>query len=92
MKIFDRGFAAKLHQCERAIILGALIACGALSACTSPEATRSRGQGPGGDVGNRTAVVKMHEGSQPFWKTPKHIAGEHPPLEPARQAERLSRP
>ena len=92
MKMFDRGFAPKLHQCERAIILAALIACGALSACTSPEATRSRGQGPGGDVGNRTAVVKMHEGSQPFWKTPKHIAGEHPPLEPARQAERLSRP
>jgi hypothetical protein len=92
MKILDRGFAAELHQYERAIINAALIACGALSACTSPEATRSRGQGPGADVGNRAAVVKMHEGSQPFWKTPKRIAGEHPPLAPARQAEGLSRP
>jgi len=91
MKIFDRGFAAKLHQCERAIILAALIACGALSACASPEASRSRGQGPGADVGNRPRVVRMHEGSEPFWKTPKHIPGEHPPLEPARQADRLSR-
>jgi hypothetical protein len=77
---------------QREIIAAMLCACGALSACTSPEATRSRGQGPGADVGNRTSVVKMHEGSEPFWKTPKRIPGEHPPLEPARQAERLSRP
>jgi hypothetical protein len=84
--------AAERHQRQRAVIVAALIACGALSACTSPEATRSRGQGPGGDVGNRTPIVKMHEGSDPFWKTPKRIPGEHPPLEPARQADRLSRP
>jgi hypothetical protein len=79
------------NQCARTIIIATLMACGA-SACTSPEATRSRGQGPGADVGNRAPVVKMHEGSEPFWKTPKRIAGEHPPLEPARQADRLSRP
>ena len=74
------------------IAIATLIACGALPACTSPEATRSRGQGPGADVGNRPAVVNMHEGSDPFWKTPRRIPGEHPPLEPARQADRLSRP
>ena len=74
------------------IVIAALIAAGALSGCTSPEATRSRGQGPGADVGNRPAVVNMHEGSDPFWKTPKRITGEHPPLAPASQADRLSRP
>jgi len=38
-----------------------LFAACALAGCTSPETTRVRGQGPGGDVGNRPAVVKMHE-------------------------------
>lgn len=69
-----------------------VIACAALAGCASPEATRTRGGGRGADVGNRPIVVKMHEGSQPFWKTPQRIAGEHPPLESARQADTLSRP
>ena len=77
---------------QRTIIIATLVACGALPACASPEATRSRGQGPGADLGNRPRVVRMHEGSDPFWKTPRRITGEHPPLEPARQADRLSRP
>ena len=77
---------------ESKIVIAMLIGCAALPACTSPETTRSRGQGPGADVGNRPPVVKMHEGSEPFWKTPKRIPGEHPPLEPASQADRLSRP
>ena len=63
----------------------------ALAACTSPETGRSRGGGPGADVGNRGKVVEMHEGSLPFWKTPKIITAKHPPLEPASQADRLSR-
>ena len=42
----------------------------ALSACTSPEATRQRAGGPGADVGNRRDVVEMHEGSEPYWRTP----------------------
>jgi hypothetical protein len=92
MKILERGLPAKQQHHKSAIIVAALLAAAALTACASPEATRTRGQGPGADVGNRAAVVKMHEGSQPFWKTPQRIAGEHPPLEPARQAERLSRP
>ena len=76
---------------EWKIIVAALIVCGALPACTSPEATRSRGQGPGADIGNRKQVVKMHEGSDTFWKTPRRPNVEHATLEPARQADRLSR-
>ena len=72
----------------------ALIAVAALvfslAACASPETTRTRG-GPGADVGNRAKVVEMHEGSQPFWKTPKLIPSKSPPLEPANQADKLSR-
>ncbi len=44
-------------------------------ACESPEATRTRGGGPGGDVGNRDAVVELHEGSRPFYQTPLRGAG-----------------
>jgi hypothetical protein len=69
-----------------------LIVCVAVAACVSPETTRSRGQGAGADVGNRTARVRMHEGSDPFSKTPERIAGDHPPLESARQARTFDRP
>ena len=62
-----------------------------LVGCASPETTRTRGGGPGADVGNRGKYVEMHEGSQPFWKTPKIIPAKHPPLEPANQAHELSR-
>ena len=34
-----------------------------LAGCTSPEAERVRGGGPGADVGNRGTPVVMHEGS-----------------------------
>jgi len=68
-----------------------LVGCVAVAACTSPEATRTRGDGPGADVGNRRKTVNLHEGSDPFWKTPNRIPGEqHPPLAPARQAQQLS--
>jgi len=67
-----------------------LIAFTALAACVSPEATRTGG-GRGADVGNRTKVVEMHEGSQPFWETPQIITTKHAPLEAARQAYELSR-
>ena len=62
-----------------------------LTACGSPEATRLRSGGPGADVGNRGEVVMMHEGSRPFWDTPRLIGSAGPPLEPASQADRLSR-
>jgi hypothetical protein len=41
-----------------------------LGACTSPEASRTRGGGVGGDVGNRDAVVEIHAGAQPYYHTP----------------------
>ena len=39
-------------------------------ACASPEATRTRGGDRGADVGNRTPVVEMHAGAQPYHQTP----------------------
>ena len=62
-----------------------------LAACTSPEATRARGGGPGADKGNRGDVVLMHEGSRPYAGTPRLIPTEPPPLDGARQAHKLSR-
>ena len=61
-----------------------------VAGCTSPEATRTRGGGHGADVGNRSDVVEMHEGSQPFYGTPKLIPTKHPSLAPASQAAELS--
>ena len=75
------------------IAFGALlVACITIAGCESPEATRTRGGGPGGDTGNRPAVVKMHEGSRQYWETPVAIPGESATLEPARQAQQLSQP
>ena len=62
-----------------------------LAGCASPEAGRQRGGGAGADVGNRSKFVRMHEGSDPFYKTPKLIGSPPPPLTGARQAEQLSR-
>jgi len=43
----------------------------AIAACaTSPEAARARGGGPGADPGNHGAVVQMHAGNKPYYKTP----------------------
>jgi hypothetical protein len=71
------------------ILLTTFLFC--LAGCASPETTRTRGGGPGADGGNRGKVVEMHEGSRPFWKTPQLIPAKHPPLEPAAQADELSR-
>jgi hypothetical protein len=68
-----------------------IVATIAAAGCTSPEAQRQRGGGPGGDIGNRPALVKMHEGSRQYWKTPLRI-GEAMPVDPAEQARQLSMP
>lgn len=68
-----------------------LIACLAFTGCVSPETRRTRGDGPGGDVGNRSPAVRMHEGSDPYWLTPDRTPGAPPPLRPARQARDHSR-
>jgi hypothetical protein len=70
-------------------IIFLLVLC-AVAACASPETGRLRG-GPGADTGNRTKVVRMHEGADPFYKTPNLIRGQPPPLASARQADQLSR-
>jgi hypothetical protein len=67
-----------------------LVAMCVVVACASPEAGRARGA-PGADMGNRTKVVRMHEGADPFYKTPKLIRAQNPPLTPARHADQLSR-
>jgi hypothetical protein len=72
-------------------VVALVIACTSVGACASPEVTRARGGGPGADIGNRRQHVEMHEGALPFWKTPDRIGREHPSLEPARQADELSR-
>jgi hypothetical protein len=72
-------------------LFGLLIVISALAACTSPETTRTRGGGPGADIGNRGQILQMHEGSKPFEKTPKLIPAQHPPLAAANQADQLSR-
>jgi len=53
----------------RLILLIGLLALG-LAACSRPEATRTRGGAPGADVGNRSPVVEMHQGAQPYFQTP----------------------
>lgn len=71
------------------IIAVAVVVCA--SACSSPETERTRGDGPGADAGNRGAVVLMHEGSRPYAGTPRLIPTPPPPLDPANQADALSR-
>jgi len=53
---------------RRAPLLG-LALLGLLVACDSPEASRSRGMGAGGDVGNR-GRIELHGGSQMYYGTP----------------------
>jgi hypothetical protein len=65
----------------RSALLLALLAAG-LAACESPEARRTRGAGPGADVGNRRPVVDMHQGAQPYYKTPCVIIQDQCPKSP----------
>lgn len=72
----------------RIVLTAAAIALIALG-CSSPEAARTRGGGPGGDVGNRGRVVQMHEGSRPFQDTPRLVQHGLEDLGPAQQARLL---
>jgi hypothetical protein len=56
---------------RRAVL--AVLAALAVAGCASPEARRTRGGGPGADIGNRSRVVDLHEGADPFYKTPRLI-------------------
>jgi hypothetical protein len=41
-----------------------------LAACSSPEASRTRGGGPGADVKNWNHPVELHAGAEPYHDTP----------------------
>jgi hypothetical protein len=62
-----------------------------VAGCTSPETNRTRGGGPGADLGNRGSIVRMHEGAKPYENTPRMIPAKPPPLDSANQADQLSR-
>lgn len=71
-------------------VLLALLIGSAAAGCTSPEAKRSRGGGPGADPQNRPATIRVHEGSRQFWETPLRISVQHPPLDGALQAQQTA--
>jgi hypothetical protein len=53
--------------------LGVLLLVGALlAAACSPEATRLRNGGPGGDIGNRSAEPELHGRINPYYETPRY--------------------
>ena len=54
----------------------------AVAACTSPEASRTRGGGPGADVRNRDPIVEMHGGSKMYHETPCLLPDEKCPSPP----------
>jgi hypothetical protein len=74
-----------------------LLVSGALAVlvigCNSPEATRMRSGGSGGDIGNHGQVVQMHEGARPYWSTPERLAKNvgMRDLGPAPPSDRASR-
>ena len=47
-----------------------LCAIGLMACGRSPEASRTRGGGPGADPGNHAAVVQIHAGAKMYYKTP----------------------
>ena len=53
---------------RRRLALTITLVC--LAACASPEASRVRGGGPGGDPGNHDRVVDVHAGARMYYRTP----------------------
>ena len=55
-----------------------IILCMGVCSC-SPEAQRTRGGGPGADIGNRDATVQLHGDVPPeqriFYRTPRKEVG-----------------
>ena len=60
------------------LTIAALAALFIVAGCTSPEANRVRGGGPGADMGNRGDVVRMHAGAEPYYETPQLIGARAP--------------
>ena len=55
----------------RRVVAIALIVTGLAAAGCSPEASRSRGGGPGADVGNWGSPVEIHGKTEPSYQVPK---------------------
>ena len=55
-----------------------LLLCVLTVAACSPEATRSRGSGPGGDIGNHSAVPEIHGTVNPYYETPRYVVTPTP--------------
>jgi hypothetical protein len=62
----ERSEGAKAPPGTRRLVVGLLL----LAACASPEAARTRGDGPGADVGNHRTPVEIHAGANPYHDTP----------------------
>ncbi|HZU05077.1 MAG TPA: hypothetical protein VFB73_03820 [Chloroflexota bacterium] len=58
---------------QRRLLAALTVAIGLVLAC-SPEAERTRGGGPGADIGNRGPSVELHGQSNPYYHTP--LVGE----------------
>lgn len=67
-------------------VLAFTVAVAVVAGCTSPESTRVQAGGPGADTGNRSEVLRMHEGSNPFIGTPDLNPTQSPPMESASHA------
>ncbi len=63
----SEGVYAMWHGAGTAVVLMLLVGLGA---CTSPEASWTRGGGLGSNRGNRDAAVEMHAAAQPYYQTP----------------------
>jgi hypothetical protein len=72
-----------MRYAGRAALVLVILAAG----CASPEATRVRGGGPGADPGNRGATVRMHQGAEPYYATPRLTPGAAYSMAPAGRAK-----
>jgi hypothetical protein len=57
--------------------LALVAAVGLAAACSSPEAGRTRGGGPGADPGNHGSPVEIHGPKNMFHETPQKIEVAH---------------
>ena len=57
---------------SRRILAVLVLVGGLLTAACSPEATRVRGGGPGGDIGNRSVPAQIHGRTNPYYETPRY--------------------
>jgi hypothetical protein len=52
------------------------IAAAVAVGCTSPESTRTRGGGPGADIGNHPrGPIQIHAGAEVYYETPTQGPG-----------------